>query len=107
MKTTKLVKFIILLISLVTILTISDHSDFALSQTSNKINQKMKETINIPLPIFAEGTAQVQTIDTTNPETIKIIEEGIKRAEYKLSVFKSYPYDSYPDPMEVNGLKMI
>ncbi|MFM7788694.1 MAG: CHAT domain-containing protein, partial [Microcystis panniformis] len=67
----------------------------------------MQAIVKKPLPIFEAGSSAVQTIDTNNPETIKLIEEGIKRAEYKLSVYKKYSKDSYPDPQHYQGKRMI
>jgi CHAT domain-containing protein len=61
---------------------------FGCSLTLAQTTKEMQAIVKKPLPIFAEGTGQFQTIDTNNPETIKLIEEGIKRAEYKLSVYE-------------------
>lgn len=80
---------------------------FGCSLTLAQTTKEMQAIVKKPLPMFAEGTGQFQTIDTNNPETIKLIEEGIKRAEYKLSVYKKYYKDSYPDPQHYQGKRMI
>ncbi|MFN7256879.1 MAG: CHAT domain-containing protein, partial [Microcystis sp.] len=80
---------------------------FGCSLTLAQTTKEMQAIVKKPLPIFEAGSSAVQTIDTNNPETIKLIEEGIKRAEYKLSVYKKYSKDSYPDPQHYQGKRMI
>lgn len=80
---------------------------FGCSLTLAQTTKEMQAIVKKPLPSFAEGSGAFQTIDTNNPETIKLIEEGIKRAEYKLSVYKKYSKDSYPDPQHYQGKRMI
>ena len=83
---------------------------FGCSLTLAQTTKEMQAIVKKPLPYFAAaktGDMTGSTIDTNNPETIKLIEEGIKRAEYKLSVYKKYSKDSYPDPQHYQGKRMI
>jgi CHAT domain-containing protein len=83
---------------------------FGCSLTLAQTTKEMQAIVKKPLPSFEAaktGAMTGSTIDTNNPETIKLIEEGIKRAEYKLSVYKKYSKDSYPDPQHYQGKRMI